>query len=138
MSAIFSYLDFATVLITMSALKSIAISSYWSEEINAVHVISVLMCANTVIFLTCPRWTNMHVTTPVFSYLFHYIFDMLFCEYMDTSQLFLPDKVGRSASKILLIMALFLMALSAYSQPIYVCVAEWKEKRNQSELKKKE
>ena len=128
--------DFAAVLMTMSVLKSIAVCSYWLEEINSVHVISVVMYANAIIFLSCPRWTSMYATMPVLSYLLHIIFDMLFCTYINpTSPSF---SVERVASKIVVMAALILMAVAAYSQQIYVCVAELKEKRNQSELKKKE
>lgn len=136
--AILSYWDFAAVLMTMSILKSIAIFSYWLGEINEVHALTALFCANSIIFLACPRWTNMYATTPVFAYLFHCVFDMLFCEYMDDITLFSPDKVGRSAAKIVVIVTMFLCGITAYCQPISVCVAEWKKTQNRSELKKKE
>lgn len=133
--AIFAYWDFAAVLMTMSVLKSIAICSYWLEEINSVHALTALFCANSIIFLACPRWTNMYATTPVLAYLFHCVFDMLFCDYMGNSPSF---SVERVASKVVVMVAIIIMGVVVYSRPIYVCVAEWKKARNQSELKKKE
>lgn len=136
--AIFSYWDFAAALMTMSLLKSIAICHYWPGEINEIHMISILMCADAIIFLACPRWTNMYATTPVFAYLFHIVADMQFCDHMATSILFSPDRGGWATSTTNVIVAVFLLGLVAYCRPIYVCVAEWKESHNQSKLKKKE
>jgi hypothetical protein len=134
--AIWSYCDFASALLTMTIGKCLFISSYWAEEINLVLFLLILIFANAIIFLSWPRWTNIHATR-VFLYLFHNVADLLFFDY-NRRVLFIQGELIPFMSIILFIAAIFLLGAAVYSWPIYVCVSEWKKNQKESEQKNKQ